>query len=929
MPDFLLFLFKFLTLKKVKLTYFITILTLFILHACNIARNVPKDKYLLKKNKIELIGNHDITTEEINSTIRQQPNSKTLGLKIKLGANNWDWWIFDSTRIAHKRIQKNINLREKNRAKIAKQNEINEKRIKKAREKGKDTYTEKIKPLKDTLEPKRFFAEWFRYKYGERPVIFDSIQYNRSIKQLEILLRKRGYYYAIIETKVDTNEAKRNVTPTFKITPGNPYMIDSVRIICPNSSIRSAYSRYAKKADFPQLLHARFDSDGLDNHRQKVAKFLKDDQFYGFSPSNIVFEVDTFTLASMGKKDRVILSVEFLDRPVKHPTEKDSVIYIKHQRAYIRNVYFHISDTSNFKGNFKAHVEEKGYSLLDEGFIRCLDTLYMNDILLTKSEKKKRGIDIQKDTINVLRRAYFLYNGELGFDPEILEAQNYLESTNKYKEYYMERSYTRLNQLGLFQTIKPQLEEIKGSPNLDVHYYLVPLKKQSFSLEPRSTNSNGILGLSSTINYNNKNLFKGSERLTLSFSGGFESQPPVFEEGGDGEKTQRTFNTFEISPAVKLDLPGLFPIKSTRLSKRQRPRTVLSAAYSFQKRFEYTRSSFQLNYLYKFYAGKTQVFQIMAIVPPVIKFVSMDNLSDGILQNLINNNDAFLRNTYSDQFIWQDLKIAFEYNNKDKDNRKRNTSVLFNSSLDHAGFFLNLISNKTDTTDAGQRKVFGVPYSNFVRIDNELIVKQPHSKKTSSNFRVVAGGGISYGNSKTSMPFDYSFFAGGTNDNRGWKTRSLGPGAYKYYLDTNRTFTQLADIRLSSTYEFRFSMGKTLKGAVFMDAGNIWTLREDPNRLGSQFSKEFFKQLSFAGGVGLRADFEFFILRLDVGIPLSNPALPDGARWIFQSRDAYWQEGMDFFGLPGDSDAKKLERARDNMPLPFVPRLHFGIGYPF
>jgi outer membrane protein assembly factor BamA len=904
---------------------------------------------LLKKNEIEVLGKHDLSSDELNSTIRQQPNSKTIGLKLRLGAYNWDWSIFDSTRIANKRIRKNMDLRDTNRDKIAKQNRINSERIERARSRGKETYSEKIIPLKDTLEPKRFFAEWFRYKYGERPIIFDSIQYNRSVNQLQILLRKRGYYHGNVTAKMDTNFAKRTITPTYTVLPGTPYLIDSVQVICSNAGIRSAYSKYARKADFPALLYTRFDSDALDNHRQKVAKFLKDDQFYGFSPSNIVFQVDTFTLADRGKKDKVILSIEFLDRPIKHPTIKDSVTYVKHQRVSIRNVYFHISDTSYFTGNFKAHVQSKGLSVLDEGGIRCLDTLFMDNIMLTKSEKKKRGIKpLDKDTVNVLRRAYFLYNGELGFDPEILEAQNYLEATNKYKEYYLERTYTRLNQLGLFQTIKPYLEEVKGTPYLDVHYYLVPLRKQSFSFEPRSTNSNGILGLSSTLNYTNKNIFRGSERLTLSFSGGFESQPPVFDEG-QGGKLSRTFNTFEISPSIKLDLPGLFPIKSTRLSKRQRPRTVLSAAYSFQKRFEFTRSSFQLNYLYKFYAGKTQVFQVMAIVPPVIKFVSMDNLSDGILQNLINNNDAFLRNTYSDQFIWQDLKLTFEYNNKDKDSKKGNTSVLFNTSLDHAGFFLNLVSNKADTTDAGQRKVFGVPYSNFVRIDNELIVKLPHTKKTSSNFRLVAGGGISYGNSKTSMPFDYSFFAGGTNDNRGWKTRTLGPGSYKYYLDEDRTITQLADIRISTTYEYRFSMGSTLKGALFMDAGNIWTLREDPNRIGSQISKDFWKQLSIAGGVGLRADFEFFILRLDLGLPFSNPALNAGNQWFFNGlfdanyRQAYYSEGIGHFGAkatalflednPGSSansaDIWKYIKDYQLMPRPFQPVLSFGIGYPF
>jgi outer membrane protein insertion porin family len=887
------------------------------LASCKLSKNVPNNQYLLKKNVVEIKGKHELDISEVSTTIRQQPNSKTLFLKIRLMAYNMDRGFLDSTRISNKRIEKNLKLRKKNKKRIDKQNKINEVRIEKARYNGKETYTEKIIPLKDTLEPRRFFAEWWRFKYGEYPVIFDSAQYRRSISQLKILSRKRGYYHAEINAFIDTNYKSRKITPHYIITPNNPYIIDSLIVKGTNTSVLNRYNEFRKKSNYVQLVGERFDADLLDRHRIRTAKFMRDEKFFGFSHLHILFEVDTFSLTSKEKKDRVIVTLEFLDKPVKVDGYKDSVIYVKHRQTSIRDVYFHIADTTYFNGDFKAFAREKGVDFMENNFIRCFDTLYFDQLKLSRSEKKKRKIELDKDTVNIIRQAYFLYNGELGFDPGVLEAQNYLEKTNPYKEYYLERTYTRLIQLGLFQTIKPVLIEIPGTNKIDVHYYLVPSKKQSFSFEPRATNSNGILGLSSSVNYTNRNLFKGSERLTWNLSFGFESQPPVFGENLDGSRTKRTLNTLEISPSVKLDLPGLFPIKSTRISKRQRPRTVLSAAYSYQKRFDYTRNSFQLNYMYKFFAGKTQVIQAMAIFPPVIKFVSFDNFSETIITNLLNTNDQFLRNTYSDQFIWQDLKFSLEFNNRAV--QKGNASVFFNSTIDHAGFFLNLISSKVDTNDIGQRLVFGVPYANFARIDNEFIIKYPHSKKTSTNLRLNFGAGIPYGNSQTSLPFDYSFFAGGTNDNRGWATRTLGPGAYKYYLDTNRTLIQLADIRLASSLEFRFSMGKILKGAIFTDAGNIWTYREDPNRIGSQFTKDWFKQISIAGGIGMRADFDFFILRLDAGIPLSNPALPEGARWIFNSRDAYIAEVQNEFG----ANYKKLA------PRPFIPRFHFGIGYPF
>ena len=128
------------------------------------------------------------------------------------------------------------------------------------------------------------------------------------------------------------------------------------------------------------------------------------------------------------------------------------------------------------------------------------------------------------------------------------------------------------------------------------------------------------------------------------------------------------------------------------------------------------------------------------------------------------------------------------------------------------------------------------------------------------------------------MPYDYSFFAGGANDNRGWRARALGPGSYKYYLDETKTATQIGDLRIGSSGEFRFAFNSLFKGAVFVDAGNVWTIYEDPNRIGGQFTKNWYKEIAIAGGFGLRMDLEYFIIRLDVGIPMRNPALPKGAQ---------------------------------------------------
>lgn len=885
-------------------------LILVILFACKQTKYVPQGKYLLKKNVVEL-DKSELSEDEIHSVIRQQPNFKTLGFKFKLMAFN----AIDSTEVAEKRIEKNKELHEKNDRLRAKEKRINEKRIAKAKRKGKDWYTQKVIPLKDTIDPRRFFREWIKYKVGEAPVVFDTSAFNRSIEQIDIYLRKKGYYYGNVEGEV-VYKKNRKAKAIYSVHPGQRYYIDSVRLIGDNASILNSYNQFLKKGEIESLEDRPFDTEMLDDYRQEIAGLMRDESFYGFSYSSIDYSVDT------ARGDfKVTVGIRFSDRLKKSKEYADSLISVPYQSYLVKNAYFHIIDTAHFEGNFQKKLDELGLPLLTQGYFTTIDTTHFEEVYFNRDEKKKRGIDPDKDTLNISRTAIFYHNGEMFVKPGIIELQNYLEKENYYKEYYMERTYTRLLQLGLFSLVKPVIEEVEGERYVNVHYYLVPTKKQNFSFEPQATNSNGFLGVSASLNYSNRNLFRGAENLTFSISGGFESQPPIFDESVDGEKIKqagRSFNTFEIGPSVKLDMPGLLPLKrAVYMAKRQRARTVISTAYNFQNRSDFARKSFQLNYLWKFYGGETQIFQIGLPTSSVIKFVDINKSLD--FENKIEAlNDVFLRNSYSDQFIWQDWKITYEYNTTEKKNKKTNANIYFKTSVDPAGNFLSLFADKNDTLENGQATIFGLGYSQFMRLDNEVIYAQPIGKKRSLNMRFMLGGGMPYGNSKTSLPYDYSFFGGGANDNRGWRARALGPGTYKYYLDSNRTATQIGDIRLGVSVEYRFSLGGIFKAAVFSDAGNVWTWNEDVNRPGAQFSANWYKQIAVSAGAGLRIDLDFFIVRVDLGIPLSNPSLPEGSQWIFQSRDAFNQELLNTPGLD-----------LSTVPKPFTPVFHFGIGYPF
>ena len=886
-------------LRIFKITYILLIIGL-LAYSCKQTKYVPINKYLVKKNIVQVEEAH-LEEDKVLEIIRQKPNFKTFGIKMRL----WAYNRVDSAAVAEKRFARTISLRQENQQRFERVQRINQRRIDKAYEKGSDLYTEKIIRYKDSVNPKLFFKEWFKYKIGEKPIVFDSIPFNKSVEQLSVYLRNKGYYYGSVSGSVTFKERKRKAIVTYTLRPGKQYFIDSVFVESTNLSVKSEYAKFVKLHPDLPLLNQPFDTDYLNEYRNKVAKHMRDNTLYGFSSSHINFSADT-TAETMS----VTLGVVFTDRMVRSALNRDSLVPIKHKTTFVKEVYFHIADTTYFKGNFKNTVEQMGLSLLDQQFVRTLDTFVFAEI-------KKRN----SDQLDKYRMATFLYNGELAIAPEVIEIQNYLEHENVYKEYYLERSYSRLLQLGLFQVIKPVLIEVPGTDSIEVHYYLVPIEKQSVGFEPRATNSNGFLGVAMSVNYVNNNLFRGAEKLTISLSGGFESQPSVFAANLEGDKIKqsgRSFNTFEFGPSVKLELPGLFPTKVTFLSKRQRPRTVLSTAYNYQLRLDFERHIFQLNYLWKFYVSKTQVFQTGLPFMSIIKIVRIQNKPD-FQSKLDLLNDLFLKNAYSNQFIWQDWKLTFEYNNKEKEDKQGNFSFYMNSTFDPAGNTLSMFKNFQDTIGNGQHTIFGIGYSQFARLDNEIIVSNPAGRKKSLHARLQFGGGVPFGNTRTSMPYDYSFFAGGANDNRGWKARALGPGSYKYYLDTNRTATQIGDIRIGTSVEYRFSFGELMKGAFFVDAGNVWTFNEDINRPGSKFSSNWYKEIAVSGGFGLRMDLDFFILRLDFGLPLTNPALPQGAKWIFQSRDPYYAEGLAKFGASYKSF----------MPKPFTPNVHFGIGYPF
>ena len=906
------------------------------LSSCHVTKNIPTGDFLLRKNIVLIEGDKTaISSSELNEIIRQKPNSRVIGIPFKLILFN----SINSAKVDLKRNRIDSLIDDDNKRIDVKLDKINAKRIEKARKKGKKMYTKKIKEHKESEDSRLFIREWMKYKLAEKPVIYDSLLLKKSIDQIKFFLKRKGFYYGSISFSEEIVRGKlKNIT--YNIKPGPCYFIDSVYTIGTNSSVISAYSikflkKYKTTSKSDPLVDKPFDLDYLEEYRESIAKFMRDEAYYGFTASSISLLADT-NKSSM----KVVLGLEFKNRLIPFSANSDSLIEKSYVNYRIGSVNFHLSDTTMLKQKqkFSKYLDEnEKISTVDSIDMQFLATkysfLYAEQPFSSKQLKEKKIKD--KDSLSPMRMVTIFYNGKKpSINVNLLELQNYLEMTNIYKEDYLERSFQCLTQLGLFSTIKPVVLE-KPNNTLEIHYFLVPSKRKTFAFEPKFTSSFGLLGVNASLNYSDKNIFGGGEKLTFSFGGGFESQPIVFD---DGSRKGLVFNTFEFGPSIKLEIPGLFPTKVTALSKRQKPKTIISLAFNYEKRNIFDRNLFQMNYTWKMLVDKTQIFEFGLPLASVIKYVDINKSTE--FESQINaQNDLFLRNSYSSQFIWEDFKFSFIYDNSKKQfldtknklfkHRFLNAHINFTSSFSAAGILLSKFSKYQDTLPNGQFTFFNVGYAEFVRNDNTYILNKKFNEKTSINVKLQAGFGIPFGNSKTSMPYDYSFFGGGANDNRGWKARTLGPGSYKYYIDSSNASAQIGDIRLGGTIEYRYSLGSSLKGAIFTDFGNIWTYKEDASRAGAKFDNNWLEQFAVTAGLGFRLDLDFFIIRLDFGIPIYNPALPKNARWINQSREPFYQEGISYYGLPTLSDEMNRERALSKLPKPFAPALQFGIGYPF
>lgn len=504
---------------------------------------------------------------------------------------------------------------------------------------------------------------------------------------------------------------------------------------------------------------------------------------------------------------------------------------------------------------------------------------YINNVYIQTDfsvEKLKTVIDY--DTLQV--DEYYFISEELKYKPEALIRSIHFDKDEKYSRRDYQATLNHLSDLGVFRFINIKFvpADTVGTygPNyLDCLITLTPSKKQEWGVEAEVNNNTAfLLGLALTFSYRNKNIFKGAELLEFTVTGGFETN---FDQG------RNFFNTVDLTANANLYFNKfLVPFRMRRLSEYFRPKTILSLRNSFLSRINfYTVSTTTVSFGYDWRKSQNQRHILTPISINLVRVLDQSAAFEEILAR-----SQSLKNSFTEQLI---IGWDYTYLFTTRPEQFKRTSFFFRANADVAGNLVHGIQSlvRIKRDDALPYKMFNIPYAQYVLFNIDGRNYLDVGKQAQLVSRLYGGIGVSYGNSDA-LPYIKQFFSGGSNGIRAWRVRTLGPGSFVFEESAvadqdNFFFDQTGDIKLEMNLEMRFPIFRFVKGAVFADAGNIWTLRADTLRPGANFEfNRFYKEIALGIGIGARMDFTYFVLRFDVGVPVHDPGAP-GNNWIIRN----------------------------------------------
>ena len=440
----------------------------------------------------------------------------------------------------------------------------------------------------------------------------------------------------------------------------------------------------------------------------------------------------------------------------------------------------------------------------------------------------------------------------------VLEDNTAIQEGKLFSSKDLQKTYNNFARLQAVKYTNIKFKELPDTNLLDCDIQVSLNKPSTLSFQPEGTNTAGDLGAAVSLTYENRNLFHGSEVLSVQLRGAFEAIT--------GLEGYQNANFKEYSVETKLLFPRfLVPFLSKDFRKSSTATSELSLGYDLQNRPEFHRRVFSLAWRYRW--NNPQRHLNYRVDLPDLSYVYMPWISSTFKHDYldsVSNRNAILRYNYEDLFI---MKGGFSVTYNDGKHAMRGSIETSGNLLNAASFVMRQSRNSK-----GQYTLFNIAYAQYVKFDfdyTRLVSFDQHNQ-----LAIHGGFGIAYpyGNS-TILPFEKRYFSGGANSVRGWSVRGLGPGKFRGSHGRIDFINQTGDMKLDLNLEYRTSLFWKFNGAAFIDAGNIWTLRNYADQPGGQFKVgEFYKQIAVAYGLGVRLNFDYFILRFDMGMKAINPA---------------------------------------------------------
>lgn len=686
------------------------------------------------------------------------------------------------------------------------------------------------------IEKQKWPHGWLR-KIGEEPVIFDSYLKDQSRQQLEDYIASKGYFDSGVTDSVMTQKRKSDVF--YNVNLKSPYTIRNIIYAIDDTTIRALFN-----FDSLSCLIRRgepYDVDILQAERRRFERFVRNHGFYGFSADHISFRVDS----TIGHRQ---VNLYYDVRKAQRIDQYNRITQGPHQVYQIKNVYI-----------YPEYVQK---SMVQQTYTERLDTNYYEGFyFITEGLKPSVRHDL-------IMKSLYLRPGSNYSLVDVEQTQSHLLALKTY----------RLVNIFFSETSPPE-DNTGPAMFLDCHIQLTLLSQQSFNVELEGTNTAGNFGGALNLVYQHKNLFRGAEQFNMKLKGAFEAM---------SQPNTKLRSTQEYGVETSMRLPKfLVPfVKPEGFIKTMNPTTTILAAYNYQDLSFFTRTMANATFGYGWTARD---YRTHIVNPVQLNLVNMMKI-DSAFQKLINVS-SYLSNSYKDVLILGG-SYSFIFNNQKI--QKSRDYLFLRVNAEAAGNMLGTASSLTGARKRNDNYYFlGQPFAQYVRLDADVRYNVLINDISSIVYRAFTGIGIPYGNSRA-IPFEKQYFGGGANGIRAWQVRSLGPGSY-HVPDTIDFINQTADIKLEANVEYRFKLFWVLEGALFMDAGNIWTFNDDASRQGAKFRfGKFLDDIAVGTGTGFRFDFSFVTARVDMGVKLRDPAISQGSKWILASRSFDFRDDITF-----------------------------------